>query len=161
MLNYFNQIKLSDEYSFYYKTWLASFVAVVLANALVHNLIIDKFYEIDLIKILRTIKDPAVPALELNVISYAVLTAVMVFFISKALPKRHIVPMGTLYGMLFGLAVFLLHTCVNYAMLRNWSVAIVIIEICWGILQGGLIGYITAFIYKDHIKRGLFGIFKG
>ncbi len=151
----YSQIKLSKEYSFYYKTWLSSFIAIVIANAVVHNLLIDRFYEMDLTKILRTIKDPRIPGLELNVLSYAIITAVMVFFISRTLPKKHTVPVGVLYGMLFGVTIFWPHTLANFVTIKYWSVAIVIIESCWGVLQGGLIGFVTAYIYKDHLKKGL------
>ncbi len=143
-----SQIKLSRSYASYYKKWLLSYISLIFANLLAHNFVIGKLYTADLNKILRSPNAPVAHALELNFLSYAIVTAVIVFFVSRALPKKHAVPMGVLYGMLLGTIVFLPHTLTNYVMFKEWSVAIILIDICWGILQGAIVGLITATMHK-------------
>lgn len=136
----------------FYKTWLSIFCIDAILNVLVYTYFIGQFYKTELSKIGLDRIDRDKPMMEIQVVSYAVITAVMIFFILKSVRKINRRSTGALYGGLLGIIIFLSHNIFNHALLKDWTVALVIIDSSWGIIQGLLIGFLSVVLYDRFAK---------
>ena len=136
----------------FYKTWLSVFCLDAFLNIIVYTFFIGQFYKSELSKIGLNRIDRDKPMIEIQLIMYAVIVAVICFFVLKTVQKQNRKELGALYGALFGIVIFLSHNMFNYALLRDWTAALVIIDASWGIVQGIIIGYLSVILYDRFVK---------
>lgn len=148
---------LNKQYLAFYKTWLSVFIIDVILNVLVNTLLIQQFYKTELSKIGLNRIDRDKPLLELQMVVYAVFIALIIYFTIKSLPKKNRKSLGTLYGAMFGVMIFLTHNMINYTIFKDWTTALVIIDSAWGIVLCMLTGFLGVTLYdlfsKDSIKK--------
>ncbi len=143
----FSHMKLNKKYMAFYKTWLTIFATTAILNVIIYNFFIGQFYRSELSKIGLERIDRDKPLLEIQLTIYAVLTAIIIFFILKSIRQVNRKEAGALYGALMGIGIFLTHNIFNYALLKDWSTALVIVDASWGILQGIFIGVMSVILY--------------
>ena len=71
---------------------------------------------------------------------------ILIFAVMPAVEKQSL-PRAVVYGALFGFFTYATYDLTNLATLRNWPVAIVIVDILWGTFlcaAVGLAGYLAA-----------------
>jgi len=71
---------------------------------------------------------------------------ILIFAVMPAVEKQSL-PRAVVYGALFGFFTYATYDLTNLATLRNWPVAIVIVDILWGTIlcaAVGLAGYLAA-----------------
>ena len=136
----------------FYKTWLSIFCIDAVLNVIVYTFLIGKFYRSELSQIGLDRIDRDRPLLEIQLVMYAVIVAIICFFVLKSIRKNNRKELGSMFGGILGLAIFLSHNMFNYAIFKDWSVALVIIDASWGILQGIMIGYLSVFFFDRFNK---------
>jgi uncharacterized membrane protein len=52
-----------------------------------------------------------------------------------------------LYGALFGFFTYATYDLTNYATLRDWPLIVVVVDIMWGVVLGGLVAVVTYFAH--------------
>lgn len=143
---------LNKQFSAFYKTWLSVYLIDVILNILVYTYLIGAFYKTELSKIGLDRIDRDKPLLEIQLVMYAAIVAIMIFFILRSIPKKNRRSTGTLFGGILGCAIFLSHNIFNYTLLKHWSVALVIIDSSWGIILGILTGFLSVVLYDRFME---------
>ncbi len=143
---------LTKQFNAFYKTWLGVFILDVVLNVIANTFLLEKFYKTELSKIGLDRLDRDKPLLEIQMAMYAIFIAVMLFFIIKSIGKKNRRSLGALYGMLFGVIIFLTHNIINYSLLKHWTVALVIIESSWGIILCMITGFLGVALYDRFSK---------
>lgn len=76
------------------------------------------------------------------------IVGLMVFVIRPALAAG--VPLQALfYGALFGLISYATYDLTNLATLKDWPVAVTVIDLIWGMVLGGTVSYISAILGRQ------------
>lgn len=89
----------------------------------------------------------ATPKLAPLIVFYLMYPAALVIFAGMpALKAGHVMP-ALIYGALFGGLAYATYDLTNMATLRNWTLQLSIIDVCWGSFASGAasaLGYIIA-----------------
>ena len=145
-------MELNKQFNAFYKTWLAVYITDAVLNVIMYTYLIGPFIKRELSKIGLDRIDRDKPATEIQLASYAIVIAIILFFIINSIPKKNRKALGSLYGALFGVIIFLIHNLFNFAIFKDWSLALVIIDSSWGILQGVMIGFLGVYFYDRFNK---------
>lgn len=146
-------MNLNKKYMAFYKTWLSIFCIDAILNVVVYTYFIGAFYKTELSKIGLDRIDRDKPMLEIQLVTYAVIIAILVFFIIKSIGKVNRRSTGALYGGILGGVIFLSHNVFNHALLKHWTIALVIVDSSWGILQGIFIGVFSVMFYDYFVNK--------
>src|SRR5438477_13176099 len=84
-------------------------------------------------------------------IAYILLTIGLCWFVLMPCIKM---PYITIFlnGLLFGLCVYGVYDCTNYAILKNWPLSFACIDVAWGAMWCGVTSVITIFIMRYFLK---------
>ncbi len=81
------------------------------------------------------------------IVFYGLFVAGMLIFAVEPALDRHSLLRATLFGSLYGLFTYATYDLTNLATLKDWPVAIVVVDMLWGVVLSGtvsLAGYIAA-----------------
>ena len=124
--------------------WVVSFVAIIAIDALWHLGIWGKVYGADIKKVAAVVDGKPVFNNASGLLSQVlVITAFVVLaslhFHSEAATLKSVV--SCMMGGILGISVYGL---VNHWLIRDWSLAMTVLEAVWGPLIGALAGFIIA-----------------
>lgn len=96
-----------------------------------------------------TLGDMALPSPRLLPLSafYLMYPAALVIFAGMAGIRAGSAMPALIFGALFGGFAYATYDLTNFATLRNWTLQLTVIDICWGIFASGLasaVGYVAA-----------------
>jgi uncharacterized membrane protein len=82
------------------------------------------------------------------IIFYLVFILGLTFFATYPAVLADKITTAVLYGALFGFFTYATYDLTNYATLRDWPLSVVLVDIAWGLVLGGAVAGLTAYIYQ-------------
>lgn len=82
------------------------------------------------------------------IITYIILSIGIAVLVSPILPAGWFDMRIMLKGMIFGLAAYGVYDFTNYALLREWSLKLTLVDLCWGISVCTIVSILAAIIHK-------------
>jgi len=90
---------------------------------------------------------PNIPA---SILVWMLIVLGLILFVLPKIPKTGSGFEGVLWGALFGLVVYGVYDLTNFALLKDWSLSMTIVDMLWGMVACGLSGFIVG-----HLARWL------
>lgn len=78
------------------------------------------------------------------------IVGLLIFVISPAIEADSLMH-ALIYGALFGFFTYMTYELTNYAVIRDWPLPIVLIDIAWGTALGACVSFCTTLIMR-HLK---------
>lgn len=124
------------------KQLITTFIVTIVIDYVWLTVIAQKFYLDQLRPLLRLSSEGKIQAILPSALGvYVALALGTVFFV---LPKAGGSPVHALgWGALFGLVVYAVYEFTNHSLLQQWPFKVVIIDLIWGIILGGIVAYIV------------------
>ncbi|MGE3318928.1 MAG: DUF2177 family protein [Candidatus Berkiella sp.] len=116
----------------YLKVFILSLVFCFIMDMLWLGLVAKAIYQQELSSLLRKSNGMMAPNWISAVLVYIALISGILFFVIPKFPNSY--HYTWLTGALFGLIVYSVYDCTNYAVLQNWTLKITIVDILWGII---------------------------
>ena len=95
------------------------------------GLLMKNFYREQLAPIVRLADGGIAPNWPAAFVVYILLGTGMALFVT---PATSTVPSAAAFGALFGLVVYGVYDFTNYATLRQWALALTLVDVAWGVL---------------------------
>lgn len=114
----------------YLKVFILSLVFCFIMDMLWLGFVAKAIYQQELGSLLRKSNGAMAPNWISAMLVYLALIAGILFFVIPKSPNSYYYT--CLNGALFGLIVYAVYDCTNYAVLQNWTLKITIIDILWG-----------------------------
>jgi uncharacterized membrane protein len=127
------------------KTYFITLAIVLILDFIWLFLIMKSFYDNQLSNFLRPENIPIWSA----IFAWALIPLGIVLFVDKlAKNNKQII----IYGALYGFILYGLYDFTNYAILANWPLQMVIVDVLWGIILCSLSSIIMRLINKKWLK---------
>lgn len=128
------------------KQLITTFIVTLAIDYVWLAVISQKFYLEQLKPLLRISAEGKIQAFIPSVLGvYIALAIGTVFFV---LPKAGGSPTQALaWGALFGFVVYAVYEFTNHALIQQWPFKVVVVDLIWGIILGGLVAYIIEKIF--------------
>lgn len=91
------------------------------------------------------------PNIPSSILVWMLIVLGLILFVLPKIPKTGPGVEGFLWGALFGLVVYGVYDLTNFALLKDWSLAMTIVDMLWGTIACGLSGFVIG-----HLARWLF-----
>lgn len=121
-------------------SFVLTFISLVLLDYIVISTIILPLYQSNLSEILRQ-DMKIIPSL----ITWLIITLGISYFVT---PNSKTNKDSFIHGLLFGLVIYGVFDLTNYAILSQWTIKIVLIDVIWGMLLCGILGLINKSLIK-------------
>lgn len=129
----------------YLKVFILTIVFCFIVDMLWLGFIAKQLYQNELGGILRKINDTMAPNWPSAVLVYIAIVGGILFFVLPKYPQSYYYTW--LAGAVFGLVVYAVYDCTNYAVLQYWTIKITIIDILWGTFLCSLSSIFALFCY--------------
>ena len=93
----------------------------------------SSLYRKELGGFLRLSGDAMQPVIWAALLVYVAIPAGIVLFALPRVAPGNLIGTSLLWGGLFGLVVYTIYDMTNYSLLRDWSLRMSLIDICWGV----------------------------
>jgi len=129
-----------------WRQFAAALVALVLLDGLWLGVVMRDFYRRSLAPIARMAGGGLDPIWSVAAMVYPVLAVgLTVFVLARARTPFEALALGALFGAL----TFAVYDLTNHATLREWRVAMTVIDIGWGALSCGVASWVAATILRS------------
>ncbi len=81
------------------------------------------------------------------VVFYLLFLIGLTFFATYPGVQTQSIKIAALYGALFGFFTYITYDLTNLATLKGWPLSVVLVDVVWGTLLGGLVAGLSAFLY--------------
>lgn len=123
---------------------LKTLLSIAFAGALIDFVgfyyIVGPFFKRELLPLLRLSGDSVAPIWLPAILVYVTMAFLVVFFV---LPKAGSTALSALlWGALMGLLVYGVYEFTNYALLKDWKLSVLVVDMLWGTFFGAVLSYI-------------------
>lgn len=126
--------------------WVITLVLVSLVDALWHLVIFGRAYREDFKALAILQNDRIVFRTVYGFLAQLVLVSCLVLLVILRDPAR--VKISVLVGALVGLLAITVYGLTNYALIKDWSPRLMILEVVWGPLLGAWGGLVVSLTYR-------------
>lgn len=112
------------------KVFVPTYSIGLLIDFLWIGVIANGFYKSQLGQFLRATKDFTPGHWVATALVYVAIVGGIFYFV---LPRVHTLGQAAAAGAIFGLVVYAVYECTNYALVRGWPAPVVVVDILWGI----------------------------
>jgi uncharacterized membrane protein len=132
--------------------WIVGYAAALLSFVIVDfvwlSLMVPRFYRVEM-------GDIALSGVNLApaVVFYAVYPAGVLIFAAMPAVRSESASAALIYGALLGFFAYATYDLTNYATLRNWTLALTVVDIAWGTLLTA-VGSIAAYLAVVRLAAG-------
>ena len=130
------------------KIYVITAAAYVLIDFIWLGVIMSGFYKSQLGLLARRVGESLAPIWWAAIIVYLIVPiGIIIFVLPKVAGTGSIWPV-ILWGFLFGVITYGVYDLTNYAILKDWPVKFMVVDILWGGVVCAIISYIAAFANK-------------
>lgn len=116
-------------------------VSFILLDALWLGVLMNGFYKTNLAPLARMSGGNLAPIWPAAALVYPLLAAGVTFFV---LTQSRTAFEALVYGALLGVVIYGVYDFTNYSTLRDWPLALALVDLCWGAVICGAASWITA-----------------
>jgi uncharacterized membrane protein len=127
----------------YLKLYFISLVIFIIVDLIWIAGIMKNFYLLQLGPLSRMTGGSMSPNVPASMLVWVLIVLGQIFFVLPRIPKTGSGLEGVLWGALFGLVVYGVYDLTNYALLKDWSLSMTLVDMLWGITACGLSGFIV------------------
>ena len=81
-----------------------------------------------------------------TILSYFTIIIPIVLFVIPRISKETILLDSIIYGGIMGFLMYGMFSFTNYALIRNWTVKVVLLDIVWGSFLYSIVSYLTVLL---------------
>jgi len=129
------------DFTSYLKFFSVALVSIIVIDFAWVGLVMSRFYKTRLSNHARLVGGLLRPNMESVIIVYLLLALGFVIFV---LPEIIIGGSAFLWGAALGLIIYGVYEFTNYALLNDWPLSLVFIDLAWGIMLCGTVAKILA-----------------
>lgn len=130
----------------YIKVFLLTILVCFVLDMIWLGFIAKQIYQTELGSMIRKTNGAMTPNWPSAVLVYIAIVGGILFFVLPKYPHSYFYT--CLAGGAFGLVVYAVYDCTNYAVLQGWTVKIAIIDILWGTFLCGVSSLFALFCYQ-------------
>ena len=134
----------------YVKLYVISLFIFIVVDLIWIAGIMKNFYRMQLGHLSRTTNGSMSPNIPSSIIVWMLIVLGLILFVLPKIPKTGPGFEGILWGALFGLVVYGVYDLTNYALLKDWTLSMTIVDMLWGTVACGISGFIVG-----HLARWL------
>lgn len=112
--------------------WTAGLVTLVLLDLLWIGMAASAFYRSQIGHLLHIVDDNMVVNVPAAVATWVFIVTGIQIFVMYRTPPTSGLPAVVLWGALFGAIVYAVYDLTNYAVLKDWTFAVTVVDILWG-----------------------------
>lgn len=128
------------------KVFVLTLLFCFMVDMLWLGFIAKQIYQNELATILRKSNGMMAPNWASASLVYLAIVVGIMFFVLPKFPDSYFYTLLT--GGLFGLIVYAVYDCTNYAVLQNWTLKITVIDVAWGTFLCSVTSLFALFCYK-------------
>jgi len=126
--------------------WLLTLVLFSLADAIWHFLIFGRAYKEDFKPLALVEQDRIVFRKFYGFLAQLVLISSLILLVLLCKPEN--LKISVLVGVLVGLLAITVYGLTNYALMKDWSFRLTLLEVFWGPVLGAWGGLVVSFLYR-------------
>lgn len=135
----------------YLLVWILSFTFTSIIDAIWHLGIFRKSYSEGLKPLARITDGKITLNAPAGLIAQVLVVTCIVFLVLYKVPEGHFLD-AALIGALAGILAITVYGVTNYALFKDWSLKLTVLEVIWGPILGGLSGVFVLWIKSLLIK---------
>jgi len=134
----------------YVKLYVVSLFIFIIVDLIWIAGIMKNFYRSQLGPLSRMTGGSMSPNIPSSILVWMLIVLGLILFVLPKIPKTGSGFEGVLWGVLFGLVVYGVYDLTNFALLKDWSLSMTIVDMLWGMIACGLSGFVVG-----HLARWL------
>lgn len=134
----------------YVKLYVISLLIFIVVDLIWIAGIMKNFYRSQLGPLSKMKGGSMSPNIPASILVWMLIVLGLILFVLPRIPKTGSGVEGVLWGVLFGLVVYGVYDLTNYALLKDWSLSMTIVDMLWGMIACGFSGFIVG-----HLARRL------
>jgi uncharacterized membrane protein len=134
----------------YVKLYIISLLIFIVVDLIWIAGIMKNFYRSQLVPLSRMTGGSMSPNIPASILVWMLIVLGLIIFVLPRIPRTGSGVEGVLWGVLFGLVVYGVYDLTNYALLKDWSLPMTIVDMLWGMIACGISGFIVG-----HLARRL------
>lgn len=135
----------------YLLVWILSFAFTSIIDAIWHLGIFRKAYSEGIKPLARITEGKITLNAPAGIIAQVLVVTCIVFLVLYKVPKGDLLE-AVLIGAIAGILAITVYGVTNYALFKDWSLKMAILEVIWGPILGGLSGIFVLWIKSLLIK---------
>jgi len=112
--------------------WFAGLLALVLMDLVWIGFIASSFYKNQTGHLLNTVDGNMVVNIPAAIATWAVIVTGIQLFVFPRASATGSLPLVIFWGAVFGAVVYAVYDLTNYALLKDWPLAVTVVDIIWG-----------------------------
>ena len=134
----------------YGKLYIVSLFIFIMVDLIWIAGIMKNFYRLQLGPLSRMTNGSMSPNIPSSLLVWMLIVLGLILFVLPKIPKTGSGVEGFLWGALFGLVVYGVYDLTNFALLKDWSLSMTIVDMLWGTVACGISGFVVG-----HLARWL------
>jgi uncharacterized membrane protein len=134
----------------YIKLYVISLLIFIIVDLTWIAGIMKNFYQSQLGPLSRMTNGSMSPNIPSSILVWMLIVLGLILFVLPKIPKTGSGFEGVLWGALFGLILYGVYDLTNYALLKEWTLSMTIVDMLWGTVACGISGFIVG-----HLARWL------
>jgi uncharacterized membrane protein len=131
---------MTTERLHFFLFWILSFAFTSAIDALWHFVIFRKSYREGMRPVARMKGERMSPRAGASLLAQVLVVTCLVFLVGLGSLSEN-VGLAVFVGALAGVLAISVYGITNYALLKDWSLKLTVLEVVWGPILGGLSGY--------------------
>lgn len=136
----------------YVKLYVISLLIFIVLDLIWIAGIMKNFYRSQLGPLSRMTDGSMSPKITASLLVWMLIVLGQILFVLPRIPQTGSGFEGFLWGALLGLVVYGVYDLTNYALLKDWSLSMTMVDLLWGTVACGFSGFIVG-----HLARWLLG----